>query len=619
MRRPVYLAIGLLALLVIGISCDDDGREGDTTPSGTVAPAAGVETDIDFVSTSGIVGGDPEFNFSALTWQGYWLSRDHFGPFVMGAGMGIPFEPPMDQVMMALGMVAQNPDDPAAIPQNMMPLQAIFASGSPDLVNDPRNFDPLDLEAFRLDPSTFDETVTVGGQAWTMLKESQWARSFADPHFGHPEGDFGAQQRFIGVMVSMLAQMQGQYAMQNLRGEDGLYHDSDGTLDYAGNWVMLHALSDLAGLTGEPGGRYMNPDMHPTFEDAATQLVRALEARQPESPQEAAAAIRALIYRAWTTTDSGVRDAVLTTAQAIADDRLLEFTSDDVVENAAAIAGFIALGAVEGNGQYASAADVLFQRLSDDFDAGHGLFASKDVYNVNDVAWIIGGLNALVQQGNDASRAPAARMLLAFYESTISLAGMQLSAPPGKNGAMAGQFEMDLPSVVYYHPANTPPPAIAGKLTVPAEEITWDGSAWHITSDRFVPAGAMHLANELNWLGPHLGSIPFPPLAGQSDAPPDADPGFASTSVTVIGEKIAFDLDTLTVPAGAEVTITFENLDDGIPHNFHVQAGAAGDFKTEIEDGPITQSLTFTIVQPGSYTFVCDVHPGRMKGQLVVR
>jgi hypothetical protein len=55
---------------------------------------------------------------------------------------------------------------------------------------------------------------------------------------------------------------------------------------------------------------------------------------------------------------------------------------------------------------------------------------------------------------------------------------------------------------------------MVGKLTVPAEEITWDGSAWKVTSDRFVPAGAMHLANELNWLGPHLGSVPFPPPEG---------------------------------------------------------------------------------------------------------
>ena len=93
------------------------------------------------------------------------------------------------------------------------------------------------------------------------------------------------------------------------------------------------------------------------------------------------------------------------------------------------------------------------------------------------------------------------------------MAGTQLSAPPGKNGTMASAREMDLPGVKYYRPANTPPPPVVGKLTIPAEEITWDGSAWSVTSDRLVPAGAMHLANERDRVGPHLGSIPSPDVA----------------------------------------------------------------------------------------------------------
>ena len=64
--------------------------------------------------------------------------------------------------------------------------------------------------------------------------------------------------------------------------------------------------------------------------------------------------------------------------------------------------------------------------------------------------------------------------------------------------------------MLYYHPENAPPPPMAGMLPVPAEEVSWNGSAWSVTSTRFVPAGAMHLSNELNWLGPHLGSVPFP-------------------------------------------------------------------------------------------------------------
>ncbi len=55
--------------------------------------------------------------------------------------------------------------------------------------------------------------------------------------------------------------------MQNLMGEDGLFHDADGALDYTANWVMLHSVADLAVLSkGEVQPRYMNPDMHPMFD-----------------------------------------------------------------------------------------------------------------------------------------------------------------------------------------------------------------------------------------------------------------------------------------------------------------------------------------------------------------
>ena len=397
-----------------------------------IAPAA--------VIGSGIEGGDPDFNAAALIWQGYWLSRNHFGPFVMASGMGIPFMPPKEMMQGAMKMVAQNPNDPLQIPSNMMPLQAVFASGSTDLVNDPRDFGPLDLEAFRLDPSTFDKTVGVRAQAQTMLKLTQWAHNFASAHFGTPEDDFGSLQRFIGVMVSMLSQMQGQYAMKNLLNmDDGLYHDSDGNLDYTGNWVMLHTLSDVSLLTRD-GGKYMNPDSQPMFEGAANGLFKALEARDPQSPQEAAAAIRALVYRAWTAQDSDVGDAAMAKARSIAEGQLIGFDSDDVVEQAAAIVGLVAIGDATKDGKYLDAADEVFTSLTADFDPVHGIFKSKNVYNVDDVAWIVGSLNFMLQRGNTGSKNAASDTLLAFYEATISLGGMQLSAPPGKNGVMAGGF-----------------------------------------------------------------------------------------------------------------------------------------------------------------------------------
>lgn len=136
------------------------------TPSAHVHPTPEIETLTAVnvaLASSGIQGGDPEFNRTALAWQAYWLSRDQFGAFGMASGMGIPFQPPIETLMEGIAMVAQNSADTVMIPMNMMPLQAIFASGSANLLNDPRVFEPLDFEAFRLDPESFDTAISVRG------------------------------------------------------------------------------------------------------------------------------------------------------------------------------------------------------------------------------------------------------------------------------------------------------------------------------------------------------------------------------------------------------------------------------------------------------------------------
>ena len=74
----------------------------------------------------------------------------------------------------------------------------------------------------------------------------------------------------------------------------------------------------------------------------------------------------------------------------------------------------------------------------------------------------------------------------------------------------------------------------------------------------------------------------------------------------------------LEITAGATVTVTFDNRDDGIPHNLHFLGEDAGDFATEIEEGPVTQTLEITFDEPGEIAFQCDVHPGQMNGTLTI-
>ena len=97
--------------------------------------------------------------------------------------------------------------------------------------------------------------------------------------------------------------------------------------------------------------------------------------------------------------------------------------------------------------------------------------------------------------------------------------------------------------------------------------------------------------------------------------------GNATAMVNLTAENIAFDTDTVTVPAGANVTVIFNNKDSGIPHNFAVYDSSLRSeriFVGEIITGPATTNYTFTAPsEPGTYYFQCDVHPS-MNGDFIV-
>ncbi len=103
---------------------------------------------------------------------------------------------------------------------------------------------------------------------------------------------------------------------------------------------------------------------------------------------------------------------------------------------------------------------------------------------------------------------------------------------------------------------------------------------------------------------------------GGDDAAPAPD---ANTEIILVAQNITFDQDILTVPVGEEVTVTYEHLDSGVSHNLHVIVSSERNFSTVITSGPVTQTLTFTINEAGTYTFQCDVHPDVMNGTLTVQ
>lgn len=112
-----------------------------------------------------------------------------------------------------------------------------------------------------------------------------------------------------------------------------------------------------------------------------------------------------------------------------------------------------------------------------------------------------------------------------------------------------------------------------------------------------------------------------PPAASATATPTQASG--SGVTIDLVAKNVAFNLSTITVPAGAQVTVNFDNQDSGIPHNFSVYTNASAStsiFVGKIVTGPAKTTYTFTApTTPGTYFFRCDVHPTIMTGTFIVQ
>lgn len=97
-------------------------------------------------------------------------------------------------------------------------------------------------------------------------------------------------------------------------------------------------------------------------------------------------------------------------------------------------------------------------------------------------------------------------------------------------------------------------------------------------------------------------------------------PSVADTvrTVAIAAQNTAFDVTSLDVTSGAVVSFRFDNRDTAIAHNLHVEGAADGDAQTEVEPGPVQQTLRVRFDRPGSFDYFCDVHPQQMRGTITV-
>jgi plastocyanin len=98
------------------------------------------------------------------------------------------------------------------------------------------------------------------------------------------------------------------------------------------------------------------------------------------------------------------------------------------------------------------------------------------------------------------------------------------------------------------------------------------------------------------------------PGGGGGPAPTDA-PQLPDADVVITADNIDFLEDNVTVPAGREFTIAFDNR-EAVPHNVDIKDAGGGDhFVGDIITGPEVIVYTVPALAPGQYQFICTVHP----------
>ncbi len=103
------------------------------------------------------------------------------------------------------------------------------------------------------------------------------------------------------------------------------------------------------------------------------------------------------------------------------------------------------------------------------------------------------------------------------------------------------------------------------------------------------------------------------PSGGGSAAPVGATLEVSASTPT------SFEQSSLEAPAGQAFTIHFTNKEAGVPHNVAIRDSSGNVLaRTEIVTGPAEATVTVPALQPGSYTFFCQVHPN-MQGALTVK
>jgi len=457
-------------------------------------------------TSPGLIGSHPDFNATAAKEEGYWYSRYSMNYLTQLSGLGVRFtiDPALIAQMKPMADADPNDGDFVRWDEGSATVQAVYASGDPHYA---QTFNEAVITSRLWDPATFDTTITSRAMGWTIVKEVEWAKQFhVDSHFGTPTDNFGAHWRFIGMILMVEAKAQFQYITQHLMNGQGLISNSDGTIDWSGQWVMLEALSDLGQALDAPHmplsvtNRYSDPGAAATIRAAADNLFHQLLSRRPADAEELSLALQALTWYGSTANFIGDRAAAVGMIHRHGNELMRADTSTPTLK-AFAIRGLIEAYRTTTNDRYLDGAANLFNALVAEYDVAHGRFTSQNSYTIDNIGTILGAVNSLkLFAGATVDQVMVETIFSGFFESSVNISGLIQSAPP--KFVARDPFEQNDPNIYYGYPGLPVPPLAGppfGIAPVLGTEVTWDGNQWQLTNGRFDSAGAMHAANEFIW------------------------------------------------------------------------------------------------------------------------
>ena len=110
-------------------------------------------------------------------------------------------------------------------------------------------------------------------------------------------------------------------------------------------------------------------------------------------------------------------------------------------------------------------------------------------------------------------------------------------------------------------------------------------------------------------------------VAELSPTPSDGGPTGEGTIVDIaMIPVIQFDVADIAISTGQPVTLTADNIDPGIPHNWalYTDESATEQLAATAICADCTETITFDPPPSGDYFFRCDVHPKQMVGTFTV-